>query len=240
MSFPRPNRRFASIGRRLALGVGIALALLNGPAAAQRPMRVQLIIYPYQGVEVAPEKVRQASDALQIYLRDKIRVLYSNFAREPLAKYMRGLTVEHRELKPTTPGEYFEAWEKPGVLALFDGLVSKARAEGYMIRSSIFLGDLGVNAPGGRSIDIVFVDMPLDANEFERIADTHSAVTLLGLALDAREAGLPTTFYMDVASQALEILPTFGPTQSKAQIGKLRVCPKTSGGITKFSEHEAD
>src|SRR5262249_36502732 len=56
-SFPRSNGQVASIGRRFALGVGIALSLLNCPAAAQRPMRVQLIFYPYQGVEVEPEKV---------------------------------------------------------------------------------------------------------------------------------------------------------------------------------------
>jgi hypothetical protein len=216
-------RRVVSIGWRPALGVGLALSLLSYPAAAERPMRVQLIVYPYQGIEVEPEKARQASEALQDYLRDKIRVLYSNFAREPLAKYMRGLTVEPREPKPSTPGEYFEAWEKPGILALFDGVVSKAPAEGYMVRSSIFLGDLGVNAPGGQSIDLVSVDMPLRASEFGRIADTHSVVTLLGLALDARQAGLPGTFYTQVASQALEILDNFDPGQKKdPQIKKLK------------------
>jgi hypothetical protein len=223
MSVPHSTRRVASIGLSLALGIGFALLLLSRPAAAQQPMRVQLVIYPYQGIEVEPENARQASKALQDFLRDKIRVLYSNFAREPLAKYMRDLTVELRQPKPSTPGEYFEAWEKPGVLALFDGVVSKAPTEGYMIRSSIFLGDLGVNSPGGQSIDLVSVDMPLRANEFGRIADTHSVVTLLGLALDARQAGLPGTFYAQVASKALETLDSFGPDQKKdPQIKKLK------------------
>jgi hypothetical protein len=223
MSRPHSTRRVASIGRSLALGIGFALLLLSRPAASQQPMRVQLIIYPYQGIELEPEKVRQASEALQNYLRDRIRVLYSNFAREPLAKYMRDLTVEPRQPKPGTPGEYFEAWGKPGVLALFDGVVSKAPAEGYMIRSSIFLGDLGVNSPGNQSIDLVSVDMPLRVSEFGRIADTHSVVTLLGLALDARQAGLPWAFYVKVASKALETLDNFDPDQKKdPQIKKLK------------------
>jgi hypothetical protein len=36
--------------------------------------------------------------------------------------------------------------------------------------------------------------------------------------------------------------PLVAQTQQAAMpvIGFLRVCPKTSGGITKFSEHEAD
>jgi hypothetical protein len=223
MSLPHSTRRVASIGCRLALGIGFALLLLNGPAAAQSPTRVQLIIYPYQGLEAEPEAARQASEALQNFLRDKIRALYSIFAREPLAKYMRGITVEQRGPKPSTPGEYFAAWEKPGILALFDGVVSKARADGYMVRSSIFLGELGVNSPGGQSIDLVSVDMRLDVREFGRIGDTHSAVTLLGLALDARQAGLPGSFYTQVAGQALEILDGFDPDQKKdPQIRKLR------------------
>ena len=224
MFFSHSRGRTTSIGARAALGIGLALLFLGDPAAAQQSMRVQLIIYPYQGIEVEPEKARQASEALQTYLRDKIRVLYSNFAREPLAKYMRDLIVEAREPKPGTTAEYFAAWEKPGVLALFDGVVSKLPTEGYVVRSSIFLGDLGVNAPGGRSLDLVSVDMPLRADEFGRIADTHSAVTLLGLALDARQAGLPAPFYMQVASKALEILDNVEPDQKKDPQIKMLKC----------------
>ena len=92
-----------------------------------------------------------------------------------------------------------------------------------MVRSSIFLGDLGLNAPGGNSIDVVHVDMPLTADDFGAIADTHSATTLLGLALDARAAGLPGEYYAAVASRALEHLLTVENSQgADAQLEKLK------------------
>jgi hypothetical protein len=93
-------------------------------------------------------------------------------------------------------------WQRTGSLEVFRGRI---RTDGnlYSVRSKIYLGDL----KGHLNEATITVDLPIKDEEFDTTRDTHSAVTLYALAMDARERRRPKTEINALLAEALNRLP---------------------------------
>ena len=207
----RVRDRSPRIGLQLFRGVGIALAVvclataaLSMSATANPGPRTKLVLYPYHGIGGA-DSTALAAD-LEVYLTDKLRILYANFATNPVAAYMADLRIEKVGAKPATAAQLHNEWQRRGALLLMDGVIAPSNGTN-IAKSSIYLGDLGRTAPG-HSTELIHVDLPLRGEEYGSIADSHSVAALYGLALDARDSGLAKDFYVKVAARALELVDT--------------------------------
>ena len=79
-----------------------------------------------------------------------------------------------------------------------------------------------------RTVPIVFV----------QVTDPVGAGFVTSLARPGANTTGFTVFEYGIGGKWLELLKEIAPNLVRAAV--LRVCPKTSGGITKFSQHEAD
>ncbi len=217
----RPDReRSPQAGRLVFQGPSLALlviltwmAVALPPAATAEPQpRTKLVLYPYHGIAGVDAGALGAD--LEVYLTDKLRNLYGNFATHPVASYLAGLRIERLAAKPASAAEFSAEWRRLDALLLMDGVI--VPADGASVaKSSIYLGDLGRNAPG-KPTELIHVDLPLRGEEYGSIADSHSVAALYSLALDAKENGLAKDFYVKVAARALEIVDTLNAGPSPA------------------------
>jgi hypothetical protein len=100
--------------------------------------------------------------------------------------------------------------------------------------------------PVGRVSTSDFQDLmyenPAQAAEFRELLEIHSQLGDLMAGQVQRDAeGDPMAIFMALESVLRSIVKDMGSPKGVGQFARfLRVCPKTSGGITKFSQHEAD
>lgn len=204
--------------RRLGLLLPLVCALLvSRPSFAEPQPRTKLVLYPYHGV-AGVDATALASD-LEVYLTDKLRNLYASFAMHPTADYMAELRIEKLGTKPSSAAEFSAEWRRLNALLLMDGVIVPADGKS-IAKSSIYLGELGRNAPG-QPVELLHVDLPLRGEEYGSIADSHSVAALFSLALDARNSGLTKDFYVKIAARALEILDMLD-TRSAPDLKRLK------------------
>ncbi len=169
---------------------------------ADEGMRTRIILYPYHGV--AGANASKLAEDLDVYLTDKLNILYAGYAREHLADYMATLRVEKAAPPPVTAQELSAEWSRRNALLLLSGIIVAA-PDRSIAKSSIYFGSLADNAPG-HPPDLLHLDLPLSAEQFGSNADSHSAAVLYGLAMDAKRAGLAKDLYVRIAARALEII----------------------------------
>lgn len=200
---PRMRRgRLRGPVRAALWALGCVVFAFWAPASAEPKPRTTLVLYPYHGIGGVDVSALGAD--LEVYLADKLRNLYANFATHPSAGYMADLRIEKLGVRPATAAELSAEWRRLKALLLMDGVIVPADGT-HLAKSSIYLGDLGRHAPG-KSAELIHVDLPLRGEEYGSIADSHSVATLFGLALDARDNGLPKDLYVRLAARALEIV----------------------------------
>jgi len=181
----------------------IPFSKLPAPSPPPVPhLRTKLVLYPYHGI--AGVDASAAASDLEIYLQDKLRTLYAAFSRDPSADYMQALRVEKLPDRPNSPDRQIAEWRRLDALLLLDGLIV-VHAGISTAKSGIYFGDLIRGAPG-LPTELIHIDLPLRAEEYGSIVDTHSAATLYSLALDAKRAHLPRDYYVRIAARALDVV----------------------------------
>ena len=87
---------------------------------------------------------------------------------------------EHIEFQGSL-GDLSSRWQERGTLELLAGRIRGDEAP-FVVRSRIYLGKLGEGL-GNRSIKF---DLLIDPDAFEYAKDSHTAITLYALAMDAK------------------------------------------------------
>ncbi len=182
----------------------LILVVTPGRTAGPTDPRLKIVVYRYGGPE-------GGSAFLQFHscLRRKIRHLYTTMLdRSKDASYLKNLTVlEPKDHPPGSVADFETEWQTVRALEVLDGSIFKEQ-DGYWATTSIYLGDLA-DYKGFLPRKELVVEVRVNRQEYKRLFDSHSAVTLYALAIDALSSGTTPDNVQLVAkylAQALDVL----------------------------------
>ena len=175
--------------RDLAAAMIVALLVVAhwiSSAEAQNIPRTSLFVYKYSGAH--SEEQRNALEDFEDMLRDRLITLSEEIMEQwPNFDYFSYLRItkvidsrgEHIEFQGNLV-DLSSKWQERGTLELLAGRIRGDEAP-FVARSRIYLGELGEGL-GNRSIKF---DLLIDPDAFECASDSHTAITLYALAMDA-------------------------------------------------------
>jgi len=180
-----------------------AFAILAIYADAQIVPRVSISIYKYsvnstkqakgfdQFKDIISAKIRKLSEELQVKSGkiDYISGLSPHFVTRPN-------NIEHLRFDGSVE-DLYKHWRNSSALEVFTGRVRDV-GSGLSVRSDVFLGDL----KGDLAKQTITLDLPINDDQFDTTRDSHTAVTLYALAMDAQRCGSPPDVVLVFLSEA--------------------------------------
>ena len=180
-----------TVTRRVATHVLLAAVLALPAARADAPSRVEIAVYQYRSIDTDAE--REAFDDFHGMLNDRMLTLSDELAREGAEfAYLEDLQPYQIMGPGDEPIEFrgrladlAEYWAQSQALQLLHGRMRTADGQ-PAVRSQVYLGEL----QGALPSKLVKLDLPVDPDRFEETAETHTALLLYALAMDAmRQSG---------------------------------------------------
>lgn len=190
----------------IALGAFALVAAADAAQAACKPKpapRVEVRIFRYGGVE--SDTARNKFSLFHRILVEKLKHLqYEAISAEVGTGYLDKLRIIPRDiasipLPPEGVREQKTGWEMWNALVLLSGGLDEERGV-YQVTSSIYWGDL---KPEGLP-ETIYARMPVTPEGQRNASDTHSLITLLALAIDAKRRECPSALVLHLLQRAEE------------------------------------
>jgi hypothetical protein len=179
---------FSSMVKSMVLMIALAF-LAASPAAHAQRLSVQ--VYKYS-VPPADSAADQYLDQFISIIEAKVILLGAELGSE--ADQYKSLSLFQVEANDAGQGssptfqQLEDRWDDANALQLFLGRVRKVGND-YAVRTRVFFGKLPTQT-GGQFFNI---DMLIHGDEFDSTRDSHSAVILYALALDACQQSRPVS-----------------------------------------------
>lgn len=175
------------LGRAMAAGLLVSVGAVTLAQAACKPTeaRVELRIFRYGGVE--SDTARNKFSLFHRLLVEKLKHLQTEaMSAEVGTQYLEKLKIIPRDIAsiPEPPEGVLkqkEGWAYWQALVLLSGALDEERGV-YQVTSSIYWGDL---KPEGLR-ETIYARMPVTPEGQRNASDTHSLITLVALAVDAK------------------------------------------------------
>jgi hypothetical protein len=97
------------------------------------------------------------------------------------ADYLRRLKLVDRKAEFSTAADLDSYWKTGDALQVLTGSIAPEAGNSYFVQSRIYLGDL----QGAFPRKTILIEVPFTARNYADTQDSHTAVLLYGLAMDA-------------------------------------------------------
>ncbi len=140
--------------------------------------RVKIIVYKYQGAEEGP--ALNHFGVFKGIINGKLRNLKREVSNVEFI-------FDYKEVDTFSSATGVNRWIKnePQVLSVLRGTIFPNPDQTYSVLSEIHMGDLEKDF----KYEVISVELPVVKKEFSNTKDSHSAVFLYALAMDAKRSG---------------------------------------------------